>query len=512
MHIARIYDISIIEYKKGSKELSMRKKPMSVILAAAMSFSLFACAPSESEESTKYVIDAVLSDDYTLTATVTCDYVNNNDVPLKELCFHMYPNAYREGAKFSPISDANISNAYPSGRSYAKLDVTKVTVDGADMAITLTGEDENILSVALGKTLEPSEHSQVTVSYSVKMPKVKHRFGYTDKSVNLANFYPIACVYSDGAFVCDPYYSSGDPFFSDIADYDVTLTVPDKFEAAGTGSLKSKTENAESKTAVYNFEASSVRDFAAVLGEYDKASGAAGDVIVNYYYYSDGEPERALNTAIDAIETFGELFGGYPYREYSVVQTGFVHGGMEYPQLSMISDTYTGDAYNDVIIHETAHQWWYAAVGNNEVKHAWLDEGLAEYSTMLFYERNTEGYKYTFDGKRADALAAYMLYCENYKNNGRGDTSMTRPINEYANETEYSYMTYVKGALMLDDVRHTVGDGAFFAGLKNYYTQNKFGIAEPQNLVGAMEKSSKRQLDALFNAWLDGSVKLYSSH
>ncbi len=89
---------------------------------------------------------------------------------------------------------------------------------------------------------------------------------------------------------------------------------------------------------------------------------------------------------------------------------------------------------------------------------------------------------------------------------------MTRPINEYANETEYSYMTYVKGALMLDDVRHTVGDGAFFAGLKNYYTQNKFGIAEPQNLVGAMEKSSKRQLDALFNAWLDGSVKLYSSH
>ena len=489
----------------------MRKKVTAMILAAATSLSLFACSPSEADESTKYFIDATLTDDYTLSAVVTCDYVNNTEVPLDELCFHLYPNAYRKDAKYSPISDAYIATAYPSGRSYSTLEVSKVEVDGAEKAVTITGEDENILSVALDKTLDPSERSTVTISYTVALPKVKHRFGYTDKSVNLANFYPIACVYRDGAFVCDPYYSSGDPFFSEVADYEVTLTVPNKFEVACTGTVTAKTEKAESATE-YRIEANSVRDFAAVLGDYEKASGAAGDVIVNYYYYSDGEPERALNTAIDAIKTFGDTFGAYPYAEYTVVQTGFIHGGMEYPQLSMISDNYTGDAYNDVIIHETAHQWWYGAVGNNEVKHAWLDEGLAEYSTMLFYERNTEGYKYTFDGKRADALAAYMLYCENYKNNGRGDTSMTRAVNEYANETEYSYMTYVKGALMLDDIRNTIGDGAFFAGLKNYYAQNKFQIAEPQNLIGAMEKSSKRQLSALFNAWLDGSVKLYSSH
>ena len=163
-------------------------------------------------------------------------------------------------------------------------------------------------------------------------------------------------------------------------------------------------------------------------------------------------------------------------------------------------------------MHETAHQWWYAAVGNNEVKHAWLDEGLTEYSTMMFYEKNTDGYKFTLDGKRADALSAYILYCETYKNNGLGDTSMTRPVNEYATETEYAYMTYVKGALMFDDIRNTIGDAAFKTGLKNYYRDNMFGIAEPQDLIGAMEKASKRQLNALFEAWLDGNVKLYSSN
>lgn len=487
----------------------MRKKITAIILTAAMALSLSACSPAAKKENTGYVIDAVLSDDYKLTATVTCNYVNNTDVPLDELWFHLYPNAYRDGAEYSPIPKDKIAEAYPNGRSYSELDISKVEVNGVPTAVTITGVDENILSVALDGALEPTDRVSVTVNYTVKLPKVRHRLGYTDKSVNLANFYPIACMYRDGAFVADPYYSTGDPFFSETADYTVNLTVPSKYVGAFTGTVLSETKANSATT--YSITAENVRDFAAVLGQYEKLSGAAGSVIVNYYYYSDSEPESALNTAIDAVKTFGELFGAYPYPEYSVVQTAFLHGGMEYPCLSMISDTYTGDAYKDVIVHETAHQWWYGAVGNDEVKHAWLDEGLAEYSTMLFYENN-DGYKYTLDGKRADALAAYTLYCETYKNNGLGDTSMTRSTSEYSGDTEYSYMAYVKGALMLDDVRNTIGEAAFLTGLKNYYADNKFGIAEPQDLIGAMEKASKRRLDVLFDAWLNGNVKLYSAH
>lgn len=491
----------------------MRKKITALMLAtaaAALSTALAGCSPTADKSNTKYDITAALSEDNTLTATVTCDYVNKTDVPLSELWFHLYPNAYREGAEYCPISASQLAEAYPNGRSYSVLEVRKVAVNGKDADVTITGTDKNVLSVALGQTLDPTDRVKVDIEYSVKLPNVKHRFGYADKTVNLANFYPIACVYRDGAFVADPYYSMGDPFFSEVADYTVDMTFPSKYEGAFTGSVKSKTETGDTKT--YSVEADNVRDFAAVLGEFEKMSGVAGSTIVNYYYTTDSEPERSLNTAVAAINTFGEYFGDYAYNEYSVVQTGFVHGGMEYPGLTMISNKYTGDTYNDIIVHETAHQWWYAAVGNNEVKHAWLDEGLTEYSTMMFYEKNTDGYKFTLDGKRADALSAYILYCETYKNNGLGDTSMTRPVNEYATETEYAYMTYVKGALMFDDIRNTIGDAAFKTGLKNYYRDNMFGIAEPQDLIGAMEKASKRQLNALFEAWLDGNVKLYSSN
>ncbi len=488
----------------------MGKKITAIILATAFAATLTACSPTQKEERTKYDIDASLSKENVLDATVTCDYLNANDVPLGELCFHMYPNAYREGADKSPISDSKKTEAFPNGMSYSELTVKKVAVNGVESKFELGGEDATILSVALPEKLEPDSRIGITVEYSVKLPNVRHRFGYTDNSVNLANFYPIACVYRDGAFVTDPYYANGDPFMSEVADYTVTMTAPSDYVGTFTGSVQSETKSGENT--VYEVAAENVRDFAAVLGKFEKVSGVAGSTIVNYYYYADEQPEKALNTAIDAIKTFGEMFGEYAYPEYSVVQTSFVHGGMEYPMLSMISDAYTGDVYNDVIVHETAHQWWYAAVGNDEVRNAWMDEGLAEYSTMMFYEQNTEGYNYTFSGKRADALSAYTLYCETYKNNGLGDTSMTRAVNEYGNEIEYTYMTYVKGAIMFDDIRNTIGDAAFKAGLKEYYNTCKNKIAKPEDLVGAMEKASNRKISALFDSWLSGKVKLYSNN
>ncbi len=486
----------------------IKKKILAAAISAALCFgSLVACGAEEKTENTTYTIDAVLSEDKTLSATVTCNYVNNTDVPLKELWFHLYPNAYREGAKVSPIAQADIATAYPEGRSYAVSEIKSVAVNGEAREVQIAGVDEDILTVPLGKTLDPTESVKVKIEYSVKLPCVRHRFGYTDKSVNLGNFYPVACMYRDGAFVADPYYSTGDPFFSECADYNVKVTAPEKWTGAFTGEVKSKTEKDGATT--YKVSAENVRDFAAVFGEYQKMSGLAGSTIVNYYYYEDAKPEASLNAAIDAVKTFSDMFGAYPYPEYTVVQTAFLHGGMEYPCLSMISDRYSGDSYLDIIVHETAHQWWYGVVGNDEVKHAWLDEALAEYSTMMFYEENKDGYGYTFNGKRADAMTAYILYCETYKNNGLDDTSMTRAVNEYENDVEYTYMTYVKGAIMLDDVRNTVGNGAFKSGLKRYYSTMKYDIAEPQDLIGAMEKSSKRKLSALFDSWLNGDVKLF---
>ena len=73
----------------------MRKK----LIVFAVALTACACSAPQDVESSKYTISATLSTDNVLTASVTCDYVNNNDVPLGELWFNLYPNAYRDGAQ-----------------------------------------------------------------------------------------------------------------------------------------------------------------------------------------------------------------------------------------------------------------------------------------------------------------------------------------------------------------------------------------------------------------------------
>ena len=51
--------------------------------------------------------------------------------------------------------------------------------------------------------------------------------------------------------------------------------------------------------------------------------------------------------------------------------------GIEYPTLSFVG---SGDFMRLVVDHETAHQWFYALVGNDQARDPWLDETLATWA------------------------------------------------------------------------------------------------------------------------------------
>ena len=135
-----------------------------------------------------------------------------------------------------------------------------------------------------------------------------------------------------------------------------------------------------------------MRDFAAVLSKkFEVKKEKVGATEVAYYYYDDEQADASFNTAVKALKTFNEMIGKYPYKTLSVVKTNFVHGGMEYPNLVYISENLNNyEDYTNVIVHEIAHQWWYGVVGNNAYANGWMDEGLTEYTTALFYEFNKE--------------------------------------------------------------------------------------------------------------------------
>jgi aminopeptidase N len=276
--------------------------------------------------------------------------------------------------------------------------------------------------------------------------------------------------------------------------------VPSEFVVASSG----KSERRENGVnATYECSINNARDFAFVIGKFETLKTEVGGVDVIYYYRKDTDGENTLKCAKDALGFFSDKFGSYPYPTYSVVETHFIYGGMEYPALAYISDTLNKSMCKEAVIHETAHQWWYAKVGNDQINHAWLDEGLAEYSTTLFYEFNPS-YGVTYRQRMADATSAYIVYSDITSYDG----VMERSLGEFSS-FDYTYITYLKGALMFDSIRKTVGDKAFFKALKAYCNEFAFKSATVQGMINVFEQSSERQLKSVFDSFLYGQTRIY---
>ncbi len=478
------------------------------------------CESRESLDLTHYTLDLSFDENTKIVdGQEIVEYKNQTSNSLSFVMFHLYPNAFREGAKISPVSLTNEHKAYPNGKSYGNIKIENVKLSGMECSLKLgeedeisspsyqiAGEDENILKINLTKELFPNEEIQIEIKFKVTVPNIHHRFGYGDSTINLGNIYPIACAIDNGEFKTDLYHYNGDPFYSEMANYDVNFKFPEKFTCVCSGEIIKETTNNGSKN--LQVCAKNVRDFAIILSEkYNVISAETDSTKINYYYYNDSEPEASLEVAKQAISTFNKLIGKYSYKTFNVAEANFVHGGMEYPNLVLISDDIKEHKqYEQVIVHETAHQWWYNLVGNSEYDNAWLDEGLTEYTTALFYELNP-----SYEIKREDliknAYSNYQLFVEVYEGAfGEVDTSINRKLNEYSSEQEYVYMAYVKGMLLFDNIREIIGLNKFKKCLKIYFEENKYKIAKPETLISAFEKGSSMKLENIFNAWINGKI------
>lgn len=487
------------------------KKIFVILMSFVLIFGFTACKKKDnvadlSANLSTYNIDINLNTN-TKTAQVSqsLKYINNTDSILKNVKFHLYPQFFEEGATDYIVSNTKMNDAYPNGISYAEFDLTRVYVGGNDKSIVYENDCDSILCVELNNSLMPKDCIEINFEYNITLPNCEHRFGYGENTINLANFYPIACVYENGNFNTSPYNANGDPFYSDMANYDVTICLDKSYTVAGTG--EKTNEKIVDGIKQINYNAKLVRDFALVASnKFEVITEKINYTNVEYYYFNDNSPEASLKAGVDSIRTFSEKFGNYPYKNFSIVKTDFIHGGMEYPNLIMISaDIENKDDYLNVIIHETAHQWWYSMVGNDEFLYPWLDEALTEYSTVLFYDYN-EGYNYTHNQIIDANKENYTLFVSVYEDVlGSIDTSM-RAVNEYSTEPEYTYCTYVKGVLMYESLYKLIGEKKFCASLKTYFENNKYKNVNPQNLIDAFESESKQELSNFFDSWIKGKV------
>jgi hypothetical protein len=130
--------------------------------------------------------------------------------------------------------------------------------------------------------------------------------------------------------------------------------------------------------------------------------------------------QKVSGTAAQALEFYVQHFGPYPYSELALTQFPG-RGSQGWPGLVFLSsyaflspeeraelETDAGNrlVLEQVIAHETAHQWWGDLVTWSGYRDQWIMEALANYSAMMLLEtRNPAEFKQLMQKYRDDLLA-----------------------------------------------------------------------------------------------------------
>lgn len=187
------------------------------------------------------------------------------------------------------------------------------------------------------------------------------------------------------------------------------------------------------------------------------------------------------------LRVFEDLFGFYPFtkEKYSMAQFNWIYGAMEHQTITGIGTDYISGRkfFQDMIIHELAHQWWGNAVGPKTWKDIWLNEGFSTYSEALYWEK-TSG---------ADALRTTLAAKTGSFKNG----TLYNP-----DKNLFSSLVYDKGAWVLHMLRKEVGDDYFFKILRNYYARYKYKNASTKDFQKISEEISGKSLGGFFNQWI----------
>lgn len=373
------------------------------------------------------------------------------------------------------------------------MSIDMVAAGGKSAVYTLNSQG-SILTVSLPMEIAPGESTDIFLRFDMTLPETGDRFGKNSTGFMLGNALPIVAMYENGAWRTDEYYSYGDSFFSRVSDYTVGMKVPSDYTLACSGTVAANEYMGGGYTRYY-IKAESAREFAfAVMSTQKTASAAARNGRVTVYAAAEtaSEAQFAAKCGAAAIDYFSEKIGEYPYSSLWIVPFD-LSGGMEYPGLIMIDkNDFKGANQNSgalVIGHEAAHQWFYGAVGSDQINSPWLDESLVEYLGCDFLRQ------YIGESQTEALESERYAYIRNgYTRTKRLDASLSEL------KEDYFYIVYGYGHEFYAALVDKIGSGAFYEGLKTYFNANYMGIGTKEKLISAFSEAADTDLTDWFEA------------
>jgi aminopeptidase N len=199
-----------------------------------------------------------------------------------------------------------------------------------------------------------------------------------------------------------------------------------------------------------------------------------------------------------ALAFFSDYVGPFAYEKLANIQSNNSTGGMEAASAIMYSERSVNgkrDArWQDVIIHELAHQWFGDAVTESDWDDVWLSEGFATYFTLLYIEHSKGRDEFVRD------LNASRIQIVNYLAKNPDAPIVHNQLSDMSKVT--SALTYQKGAWVLHMLRELMGDVNFKKGIQSYYRKYFNANSTTTDFRQEMEKASGLDLQNFFTQWL----------
>ena len=220
------------------------------------------------------------------------------------------------------------------------------------------------------------------------------------------------------------------------------------------------------------------------------------------------DADELLKITKQGFDWYSEHFGvGYPFYKYDqIFCPEYNMGAMENAGAVTFRDEYifrsAASHYEyerraDTILHEMAHMWFGDLVTMQWWDDLWLNESFATWSAAM---SQAEATKFT---------TAWVTFANKEKAwaYGQDQLSSTHPVFSDASDivtvdANFDGITYAKGASVLKQLAAYVGLDAFLSGLRSHFAAHAWSNATFDDLLGALEKASGRDLSGWADQWL----------
>ena len=474
-------------------------------------------------------------------------WTNNGEHPAAVLYFHLYPN-FRVDQELTSVTPG----AQATDVDEPRLEIIEVNAADAKPLTYSIYDQGTTLRVNLREQVLPGNSTEVVVAFKGVVPEVDaDETGLTAhvvKQVSAAlrgdretrrprdlNFrcrgvmllgtsYPVLAVQHSDEWLRRIEPSVGDIVFNEAADYEVKIDV-----SPGVGVFTSAGDARETTPggpAVY--AGSALRDFAIMAGRTLRSEQTQiGDVRLRSIFVPEHERigKHVLARATEAVRVFTSKFGPLPFKNISIAEAPLVAGigSDQFSGLQVIASAYYVDfdapAMRNLpeiireqrpsveeslewsVAHLVAHEWWGGGVGNDPAREPVLDEAMASWSALLYFQE-------VYGKQKAAAVLEDQLrgVYRLYRTFGGDDMDANRPARDYRNTFQYAAIVTTKGALMFVELQRLLGEEKLLSAFQKYYQAKLFQIAEVDDLRDALIATApgeqKRSVARTFSRWL----------